>query len=71
MIVELEERGSNGCGVTSINYDDNRLIHVIENGIPKTDLQIFGKSFTLTEWNKEKKLLHYKQVENSMQRKVG
>lgn len=71
MKVELEEHGKNGGGITTVNYDDNRLMHVIENGVPKTDLQIFGKSFTLTEWNKDRKILHYKQVENSMQRKVG
>jgi hypothetical protein len=43
----------------------------IKNNEPKPQIEVLGGSFTLTKWDKERGLLHYKQVENSMQRKVG
>lgn len=51
-----------------LEIDEKR---VLDNLQPKTFFNVLGSSYSLTKWDKEKGLLHYKQVENSMQRKVG
>jgi hypothetical protein len=65
MKVELE---FNGGGQATAYIEKNEAV---KDDQPKTGIHVLGSDFTLTKWNKEKGLLHYKQVENSMQRKVG
>ena len=67
MIIELEHEKKGGVSV--VNYPDDSTT-VIKDVVPKTELNWVGKTYTLTEWNKERKFLHYKQVTNTMQ-KVG
>lgn len=65
MKVELEF--SKGRSATAYIEEKEAL----KNNEPKPQIDILGGSFTLTKWDKEKGLLHYKQVENNLQRKVS